>query len=99
MPIPGNVKVQALGYQEIAVSGSAVSITDIPRGTDAVFLRFGLGPMRGCLDGSVPVAGSFGIEFYDGDAMTVSAHEASVAKFIRDGSVNGIVKAVFQAFL
>jgi hypothetical protein len=99
MPICGGTKTQALGYQEVAVAGSVVSITDIPQGTDAVFLKFALGPMRVCLDGSTPAGGSFGLEVYDGDGWTLSAHEASLAKFIRDGSVNGIVKALFLSWI
>lgn len=101
MPIIAGVArpTQVLGYQELDVPAFVVAFTNIPQGTEAVYLHFENGPIRGCLDGSTPVAGGFGMGMYDGDSMTVGAHEASVARFIREGGVNGIVKALFLRWM
>ena len=71
-----------------------VSLT-VPNGTDEARLEFVAGPLSFTLDGTTP-SSSVGLDGFDQVVEILGSHAASLAQFIRRGSINGTVRAVYM---
>lgn len=86
---------EAVDYQELTVD-NAVRTLDATKiaASEYVWFQMAGGPIRVTLHGVDPTT-SFGIQIFDMEQFESLRRTAAKLRFIREGAVNGTVRAVF----
>lgn len=80
-------------YSELSIGGTVITLTDTVSldGISWVLIVFQDGPISYRYDGGTPTA-VLGFTAYDGNSQGFWKHIAQNLKFIRTGSVNGLIR-------
>ena len=90
--------VEPFAYEEISITGSITTLNPLYLSkAEQVLIRFESGPIRYCVDGSVPNS-NFGWPAYNGDEEVFSHYEAINMQMIRIGATNGLARVRYYAY-